>query len=134
MAYIDDIKLYKTDLELGEVVHPAQLPSQGADGENTEGRPPVVWHPLDDGLFVTFWKDYADTYNAVNENKFTAATSTGAKKVEAAWKPILDQNISRDVTANYTQADLAAPDDATKTAIAKIKTDETAKLSWMWKV
>ena len=89
MAYIDDIKLYKTDLELSEVVHPAQLPSQGADGENTEGRPPVVWHPLDDGLFVTFWKDYADTYNAVNENKFTAATSTGAKKVEAAWKPIL---------------------------------------------
>ena len=70
----------------------------------------------------------------MNENKFTAATSTGAKKVEAAWKPILDQNISRDVTANYTQADLAAPDDATKTAIAKIKTDETAKLSWMWKV
>ena len=43
MAYLTDIKLYKTTLTQAEIVHPTKLPAQGADGENTEGRSPVVW-------------------------------------------------------------------------------------------
>ena len=134
MAYLTDIKLYKTTLTQAEIVHPTKLPAQGADGENTEGRSPVVWHPLDDGMYVTFWKEYLAAFNSANDNKFVAADADDAKKVAAAWQPILDDNINREVTYQYTQAQLAVPDDATKTAIAKINTDKTAELSWMWAV
>lgn len=134
MAYIDDIKLYKTTLDLSNIVTPEDLPAQGNDGETTEGRAPVVWHPLDDGLYCTMWKDYLDKFNGKNDNKFVAADADDAKKIAAAWQPIIDGNINREVVATYTQAQLAVPDDATKTAINKIKTDKTAELSWMWAV
>jgi hypothetical protein len=134
MAYLDDIKLYKTTLNLDEVVTPEDLPAAGNDGENTEGRSPVVWHPLEDGVYCTMWKEYASKFNSSNDSKFVAADADDAKKVAAAWKHIVDANISREVVHQYTQVDLAVPDDATKTAIAKIKTDKVAELSWMWAV
>ena len=134
MAYLDDIKLYKTTLTLDEVVTPEDLPAAGNDGENTECRSPVVWHPLDDGLYCTMWKDYAAKFNANNDNKFAAADADDAKKIAAAWQDIIDGNINREIVYQYTQAQLAVPDDATKTAIDKIKTDKVAELSWMWAV
>ena len=126
-------KLYKTTLAMKEIVHP-DTPAPAGTWKDTENWvSPVEWHVHESGVvYVTFWDDYKNVFNPANKNKFTLADADDVKIVQDMYAEVIRQKKNGLISAKYTSAELAVPDDDTKAGITEINNEVDAEYNAKW--
>jgi len=114
-------KLYKTSLSKAEIVHPIQLPAPEGAGKDQDYARPILWHYIDDTVYVTMWDDWLAEFNKKNDDKFVLASTSDAKKVRAYYDAEVKAQVDHAVSNKYSSADLVDASDDIKTDVASIR-------------